>query len=138
VAETAARWSVWDFPEGTLGRLVWLKLDLEGAGAPGPVVRGIVLEWRELGDGKRRWEMEVRCEGVPGLPLRLLDNSVEARSGLQLSEALWAASSRGAVTLEDLDGTTRSVRMVSVAETLGKLSQERGAQTVAVVKMVEC
>ncbi|HEX9014673.1 MAG TPA: hypothetical protein VF960_01570 [Chloroflexota bacterium] len=125
------------FPAGTLGRLVWLRVMLATAGACGPRLRGVVLEYEPVGDGKTRWEMEVRCEGAPGLPLRLLDGSTESSNGAELSAALRAAGGKGAVAFEDLDGAVRTVRVEAVSESLGKLVQEHGTQTVAVVRLAE-
>jgi hypothetical protein len=113
-------------------RLVGLKVELaSGSAVAGPVVTAVVLEYSEGVDGRRVWHFEARCEGVPGLPLRLLDGIVEASSGAQLSATLRAALGKGLVDLEDINGVTYRVWVRGIEESLGEMPQENGAQTVA-------
>jgi hypothetical protein len=104
----------------------------------GPALTGISLEYAMVGAVKRRWEMEVRCEGATGCMLRLLDGTVEAKTGAQLSVALWTARDKDVVDFEDMDGTSYSVRFEGLEEGSGGLPQERGAQTAARCRLAEC
>ena len=119
-------------------RTLGLKVELSSASAAArPALTGISLAYTLAGDGRRRWRFDARCEGVPGVPLRLLDGSVETSSGSALSSALQTAYSTGVVDLEDLDGTTYRVLFRSLEEDPAKLPQERGAQTAARCELVE-
>lgn len=132
---TAAEWSL---PAGTVARRLGLRVELEGASsAAGPELTGVALEYAEAGSGRRRWEMEVRCEGVPGVLPRLLDGSAETLTGAELSAALWGAKALEVVGLEDLDGVAYSVRFEGLEERLAEMAQERGPQTWAKCRLVE-
>jgi hypothetical protein len=128
-----------ELPAGTTCRRLGLRVTLgSGSTAAGPGLTGVSLEYAPAGVVKRRWNLEVRCEGVSGAMLRLLDGTVETRTGGQLSAGLWAARGRGVVDFEDLDGASRPVRFEELEEDLGGLPQERGAQTAAKCTLTEC
>jgi hypothetical protein len=131
---------VFDFGEGASCRRLCWRIEMGGpGGAESPVLTGIGLEYAPAVGAKRRWFMEVRCEGVPaeGVPLRLLDGTVEALSGAELSERLWAARAREVVPFEDVDGRTYTVWFEGLEESLGELAGD-GVQTVAACRLVEC
>jgi hypothetical protein len=126
------------FPGVVACRQLGMKVELaSGSAAAGPAVTGISLAYSLAGSGKRHWRFDARCEGVPGVPLRLLDGSVEQSSGSALSSVLWCAYGAGVVDFEDLDGATYRVLFRSLEEDPGKLPQERGAQTAARCELVE-
>lgn len=131
---------VFDFGEGSSCRRLSWRVELAGpGGAEGPVVTGIRLEYGPAVGAKRQWSMEVRCEGIPagGVPLRLLDGTVEALSGAGLSQQLWAARAREVVPFEDLDGRVYTVWFEGLEEGLGELVGG-GVQTVASCRLLEC
>jgi hypothetical protein len=128
-----------DFAPGTTCRRVALRLTLgSGSATAGPSLTGVSLEYALVGVVKRRWEMEVRCEGVPGAMLRLLDGTTETRMGALLSAGLWAARVKGVVAFEDVDGAAYSVCFEELEEGSGGLAQERGGQTIAKCRLTEC
>ena len=119
-------------------RALGLKAEMASASdAAGPVLTGLSLAYTLAGDGRRRWRFDARCEGVPGVPLRLLDGSMEAMSGAGLSSALQTAYSMGVVDFEDLDGETYRILFRSLEEDPASLPQERGAQTLARCDLIE-
>ncbi len=132
-------WREMPFEAGATARRIALRVELSGAGgSDGPTVTGMALEYAAAVDRRREWRFEVRCEGVPGAMLPLLDGSKETRTGSQLSEALWAARGEGMVALEDLDGSTHTVWFEDLQEVLADLPQTAGAQTAARCRLVEC
>ncbi len=131
---------VFDFGEGSSCRRLSWRVELAGpGGAESPVLTGIRLEYAPAVGAKRGWSMDVRCEGIPagGVPLRLLDGTVEALSGVELSRQLWAARAREVVSFEDLDGLVYTVWFEGLEEALGELVGG-AVQTVAKCRLVEC
>ncbi len=116
-------------------RSLGLRVEMaSGSDAAGPVLTGISVAYSLAGDGRRRWRFDARCEGVPGVPLRLLDGSVEPLSGAALASALQTAYGAGVVDFEDLDGTAWRALFRSLEEDPGKLPQERGGPDVGQVR----
>ncbi len=106
--------------------------------AGGPALTAISLQYALEPETRRRWEMQLSCEGVPGVPLRLLDGSAEVKTGGELSQLLWQAKARGITELEDLDGRQYQVWFEELEESLGGLDQKSGPQTVAKCRLTEC
>lgn len=127
------------FASGKLGRRLAIRLALAGAdSSSSPVVRGVALECVPADPGRRSWEFDVRCEGAVGAPLILLDGSKETRTGAATRALLWAARAAEVVPFVDVDAAEYRVWVASVAERYGGMPQGRGAQVVAVVRLVEC
>ena len=119
-------------------RRLELKAELLSVSAAlGPALTGLTLAHTLAGSGKRHWRFDARCEGVPGVPLRLLDGSMEPMFGTALSGCLWTAYGAGVVAFEDLDGVVYQVLFRSLEEDPGKLPQDRGAQMAARCELVE-
>ena len=78
-------------------RVLGLRVTLEsGSTAAGPSLTGLSLEYAERPPAvKRHWQLDARCEGVPGAMLRLLDGSTETSSGAQLSAAAVGCQGQG-------------------------------------------
>ena len=109
------------------------------AGAAGsPVLYDWLLRYAPVPELKREWELAVRLEGTPELPLVRLDGTPEPSTGAQLSQALWTLKAQGGpTTLVDLDGTTRTVWVVELREEVAELSRRLGTQTVGKLRLVE-
>ena len=129
---------VFEFAAGAVARRLGLRVELGATAGQGPVLTGISLEYSPASGGKRQWRFAARCEGVPGLPLRLLDGSSEGLTGAQLSQRLWAARAREVVSFVDLDGAGYTAWFEGLEETLGELAQEGGSQAVADCRLLEC
>ena len=127
------------FESGVTARRVALRVEL-GSPDPSssPALSSLTLQYALQPDAKRRWEMELLCEGVAGAHLRLLDGSHEEKTGRELSQILWQARSRGTVPFEDTDGSQCQVWLEGLEERLSDATQERGPQTVAKCRLVEC
>ncbi|HZK67155.1 MAG TPA: hypothetical protein VFD42_06375, partial [Chloroflexota bacterium] len=126
------------FPQGMEAGRVAFRVELAAADpASGPTLEGLSLEYALRAETRRRWEMELLCEGTAALPLRLLDGTVEARTGRELSELLWQAREASPVEMEDMDGTRRQVWMEGLEETLSGGGPASGVRTLARCKFVE-
>ncbi|HEX2923158.1 MAG TPA: hypothetical protein VHS28_03920 [Chloroflexota bacterium] len=127
------------FPTASVARWVAFRIRLVGNGdSDSPVLAGIALEYAPLPDVKRRWSFDVVCEGVAGAPLRLLDGSLEEKTGSELSELLWGICGAGPASFEDVDGLPYQVWIEGLEERLSDAPQGRGAQTVADCRLLEC
>lgn len=131
--------TVLPFASGVTARQVAFRVELASPDpSGGPALTSIALQYALQPETRRRWEMEVVCEGVSGAPLRLLDGSVEVKTGRELSQALWQAHARGPCSLEDVDGASYQVWFEGMEERLSDASQERGPQTLARCRLTEC
>lgn len=124
-------------PAGTESRLAWLRVALAGPGASGPEIRGLAVEYDQVGDARRRWSLELRCEGAPGRPLRLLDGTVETKTGAELAAAAEALMGNSAVAFEDLDGASFTVVVERLSETPSELPRGGGPQFLVAIELVE-
>jgi hypothetical protein len=127
------------FESGVTARRIAFRVELRSDDpSGGPALTAIALEYALEPETRRRWEMELSCEGVAGVPLRLLDGSTEVKTGNELSRLLWQARARGITGFEDLDGRQYQVWFEGLEESLGGLDQQRGPQTVARCRLTEC
>lgn len=127
------------FESGVTARRVAFRIELGSADpSSSPALSSLTLQYALQPEAKRRWELDLACEGVAGTPLRLLDGSHEEKAGRELSQILWQARSRGAVPFEDLDGSQYQVWVEGLDERLSEAPQERGPQTVARCTLIEC
>ena len=127
------------FQQGITARRVAFRIELGGSDPSGsPVLSDLELQYAFRPETKRRWEMELICEGVPGAPLLLLDGSKEGKTGAELSQILWQARVRGITTFEDLDGSSHQAWFEGLEERLSDAAQDRAPQTVARCRLTEC
>ncbi|MGI5837108.1 MAG: hypothetical protein ACOX87_11580 [Chloroflexota bacterium] len=127
------------FESGTTARQVAFRVMLKSSEASNtPALTSIALQYALQPETKRRWEMKLLCEGAAGTHLRLLDGSREQKRGRELSQILWQARSIGSVPFEDIDGSLYQVWVEQLEEMLSDAPQERGIQTVARCRLLEC
>lgn len=130
--------AVFPFESDVAARRVAFRIELGSTDPSGsPSLAGIALQYAPRPEVKRRWELELMCEGVAGAPLRLPDGSQEGKTGRELSQILWQARARGIVSFQDVDGGQHQVWFQGLEERLSDAAQERGPQTVARCRLVE-
>ena len=119
---------------------VALRIVLAGsAGASSsPVLYDWLLRYAPAPELKREWELAVRLEGTPQLPLVRLDGTPEPLTGAQLSQVLWTLKGQaGPTTLVDLDGATRWIWIAELREEMAELASRLGTQTIGKLRLVE-
>ena len=127
------------FQEGVNALRVAFRIELGSSDSlDSPALAGITLQYALQPEVKRQWEMELRCEGAAGVPLRLPDGSVESKTGRELSRVLWQARSQSVTSFEDVDGSLCQVWFEGLEERLSEAAQDRGPQTTALCRLTEC
>ena len=126
------------FENGATARRVAFQIELGSSDPAGsPRLADIALQYALNPEIKRRWEMDLICEGAAGAPLRLLDGSREGKTGAELSLALWHAVAQGIASFEDVDGSRYRVWFEGLEERLSDAAQDRGVQTVVRCRLIE-
>jgi hypothetical protein len=136
VGATSATFS---FATGTHGKKIVFRFTLSvSSPAATPQLQAALLSYVVTVDAKAEWTFDVLLEGTAELPLVLLDQSSESKTGAQLSDALWASKAKkSTLSFTDLDGESKTVFLVDVEERVAKRSQRLGLSTVARVKLEE-